>query len=181
MRAVCAAFGALIVALCASSASAARLSSLGDLTSPLTIHTHPFPIATVAGAGTVAADSAVTTPKAVKPKRFNEYKVMPGHTAREAFTSPLPHTYVKKHKLPKNFVWSNVSGVNYLTKNLNQHIPQYCGSCWVGPVVLRAMPLPPFHPRAPHAVVLPRSHASHQPLTSVLVYLALVDWWLFRF
>ena len=32
--------------------------------------------------------------------------------------------------LPSEFTWSNVDGVNYLTKNLNQHIPVYCGSCW---------------------------------------------------
>lgn len=32
--------------------------------------------------------------------------------------------------LPSNFFWGNVSGVSLLTLVRNQHIPQYCGSCW---------------------------------------------------
>jgi len=64
------------------------------------------------------------------PKRFNEYKIMPGHDKRSVVLSAQPHEYVKTDTLPKTFVWSNVKGHNFLSKSLNQHIPQYCGSCW---------------------------------------------------
>jgi len=40
------------------------------------------------------------------------------------------HTWVPVDVLPTNVDWRNMDGRNYMSWNKNQHIPQYCGSCW---------------------------------------------------
>mmetsp|Transcript_30996 Transcript_30996/g.68069 ORF Transcript_30996/g.68069 Transcript_30996/m.68069 type:complete len:635 (-) Transcript_30996:146-2050(-) len=45
-------------------------------------------------------------------------------------TEVSSHDLLADGDYPDNFSWCNKDGVNYCTASMNQHIPQYCGSCW---------------------------------------------------
>lgn len=46
--------------------------------------------------------------------------------AEPLIKAPLLHL----QELPEQVLWNNFNGTNFLTNIRNQHIPQYCGSCW---------------------------------------------------
>jgi cathepsin X len=47
-----------------------------------------------------------------------------GNASESHEALPLPEHYPSQHN------WCDLNGTSYCTVNLNQHIPQYCGSCW---------------------------------------------------
>jgi len=57
----------------------------------------------------------------------------PHHPSQSSSSYPLPTSYLPHHQtLPTTFSWGNTdgNGTSYLTPSLNQHLPQWCGSCW---------------------------------------------------
>jgi len=53
---------------------------------------------------------------------------IPSHHIQTVVKHPLK--ILPFEKLPKNWLWNNINGTNFLTVIRNQFIPQYCGSCW---------------------------------------------------
>ena len=43
----------------------------------------------------------------------------------------LPSAVVKDEQVPKAFDWRSVDGTSMVTADVNQHVPTYCGSCWI--------------------------------------------------
>lgn len=65
---------------------------------------------------------------------YNEYKKAAKHDLTEHILTTPPYNQEillnQMDELPNEFNWRNMNGESYVTKALNQHLPQYCGSCW---------------------------------------------------
>ena len=61
--------------------------------------------------------------------RLNEV-CYPQGVVKDLIVTEPPSQHINTEDLPNEWRWDNVNGTSYVTKNLNQHIPQYCGSCW---------------------------------------------------
>jgi cathepsin X len=60
--------------------------------------------------------------------------VDPKHPCRKSSNKPKLGNVKSELKpvkdLPTQWIWSEIEGKSMLTNIRNQHIPQYCGSCW---------------------------------------------------
>lgn len=54
-----------------------------------------------------------------------------GFPRKPVITSPSVTELVADEHLPNNFDWRDINGRSFVTADVNQHIPQYCGSCWI--------------------------------------------------
>ena len=65
--------------------------------------------------------------KSSKPKKGCYIKT---GERKSLIKSSLPQDLLSRADIPKAHDWRNIKGRNFLSWTVNQHIPQYCGSCW---------------------------------------------------
>lgn len=81
----------------------------------------------------IVAASALCTAKAnVKGKNelWSEEQILAAGFIPRYNNSNSHDLLLGAESYPDDFTWCNKDGVNYCSQSRNQHIPQYCGSCW---------------------------------------------------
>ncbi len=57
----------------------------------------------------------------------NELVKLPYHNKNQTSNNDFSYSFINT---PIRFNWGSLNNKSFLTKSLNQHLPQYCGSCW---------------------------------------------------
>ena len=77
-------------------------------------------------------------PKILKKAQKQNFDFLSEYKSKNHFNKTNKHNYsnyvidiFNNKNIPDAFTWNNVNNKSYLTRILNQHIPRYCGSCWV--------------------------------------------------
>jgi len=83
-------------------------------------------IAVLALVGLVAANESIPPVR----NYHRESCFVKSDSARASYNVINPLPPVDRAALPSTFDWRNVTGTNFCSSTRNQHIPQYCGSCW---------------------------------------------------
>merc|ERR1719493_530533 len=65
-----------------------------------------------------------------KPGKFNEVIPQKYEDLPSKIVSERSHHKYAMVDLPDTWNWCDMNGTSYCTMSRNQHIPQYCGSCW---------------------------------------------------
>lgn len=114
-------------ALCSLPIAFAFVGHVSVFSSP-TFSKHPMRFTVVFLVAAIAALASLSAAFEYKNEVLRDVHQFAHH--KPVIRSALPQTYLKSSDLPKEFTWANVDGVNYVSRVLNQHVPQYCGSCW---------------------------------------------------
>jgi len=65
-----------------------------------------------------------------RSERWTDEQIRAAGWVPRGNSSNSHHLLAEYVEYPASFTWCDKDGVNYCSMSRNQHIPQYCGSCW---------------------------------------------------